>query len=73
MQVSADGGDNWEDLFAEPGNGSYQTSFTSYTLSLSNYAGTAILLRFNFDYTGGLFENSGYPLGWFFTDIVITN
>lgn len=73
VQVSADGGDNWEDLFAEPGNGSYQTSFTSYTLSLSNYAGTAILLRFNFDYTGGLFENSGYPLGWFFTDIVITN
>jgi hypothetical protein len=73
VQVSADGGANWKDLFTQAGNGSYETSLTPHTLSLSNYAGTTILLRFNFDFQGGSFYNSGFPLGWYFTGIVITN
>jgi hypothetical protein len=73
VQVSADGGANWNDLFTEPGNGSTETSFTPHTLSLSNYSGTTILLRFNFDFQSGNYYNAGSPIGWFFTGIVITN
>ena len=73
VQVSADGGANWSDLYAQPGDDSYETSFTPHTLSLSNYAGMTILVRFNFDFAGGTFYNSGSPIGWFFTDIVVTN
>ncbi len=73
VQVSADGGANWNDLYAQPGNDSYETSFTAHTLSLSNYAGMTILLRFNFDFEGGDYYNAGFPLGWYFTGIVITN
>lgn len=73
VQVSVDGGVNWNDLYAQAGNNSYETSFTSHTLSLSNYAGMTILLRFNFDFQGGDFDNGGSPIGWFFTDIVVTN
>jgi hypothetical protein len=73
VQVSADGGADWNDIFTQPGNGSYESSFTPHTLSLSNYAGMTILLRFNFDFQGGTYDNGGFPIGWFFTGIVITN
>ena len=73
VQVSTDGGGNWRDLYAQPGNGSYESSFTPHTLSLSNYAGAITLLRFNFDFQGGDFDNSGFPLGWYFTDVLVTN
>jgi hypothetical protein len=73
VQVSADSGANWNDLYTQPGTGSPESSFTPHTLSLSNYAGATILLRFNFDFEGGSFYNSGFPIGWFFTGIVITN
>jgi hypothetical protein len=73
VQVSADGGANWSDLYAQPGDDSYETSFTPHTLSLSNYAGMTILVRFNFDFAGGTFYISGSPIGWFLTDIVVTN
>ena len=73
VQVSADGGANWQDLYTQPGNNSYESSFNAHSLSLSNYAGMSVLLRFNFDFQGGNFYNSGSPIGWFFTDILITN
>lgn len=73
LQVSADSGANWTDLYTQAGNGSYENKFTPHSLSLSNYAGQTILLRFNFDFQGGSFYNSGTPLGWYFTDILITN
>ena len=73
VQVSADNGANWTDLYAQPGNGSYESSFTPHSLSLSHYAGMTILLRFNFDFQGGTYDSGGFPIGWFFTDILITN
>jgi hypothetical protein len=72
VQASTDGV-NWQDLYAQPGNGSYESSFTPHTLSLSNYAGMTTLLRFNFDFGGGSYESGGFPLGWYFTDILLTN
>ncbi|MBU6410294.1 MAG: hypothetical protein KGR98_07895, partial [Verrucomicrobia bacterium] len=73
VQVSADGGVNWSDLYTQAGNGSYETSFTPHSLSLANYAGKTISLRFNYDFQSGSYYNSGSPLGWYFTDILITN
>jgi hypothetical protein len=73
VQASTDGGVNWHDLYAQPGNGSYESVFTPHTLSLSNYAGATTLLRFNFDFGGGSYESGGSPLGWYFTDILLTN
>ncbi len=73
VQVSADGGANWTDLYARPGDDTPDSSLTNTTLSLSNYAGDTVLLRFNFDYQGGEYYDGGYPIGWFFTDILITN
>ncbi len=73
VQVSADGGANWTDIYTQAGNGSFESSFTPHTLSLSNYAGMTILLRFNFDFQGGTYDNGGFPLGWYFTDIALTN
>jgi hypothetical protein len=73
VQVSADSGANWTDLYAQAGDGSYETSFTGHSLSLSNYAGQTVLLRFNYDFEGGSYYTSGSPLGWYITDILLTN
>ncbi|HTR41224.1 MAG TPA: hypothetical protein VMH87_06375 [Pseudomonadales bacterium] len=75
VQISADGGANWIDLYARPGSasGSSDSAFTNIALSLSNYAGDTVLLRFNFDFQGGSYFDGGYPIGWFFTDVLITN
>ena len=73
VQISADGGANWTDLFTEPGNNSYESSFTPHTLSLASYAGQTVSLRFNFDFQGGSYDDGGFPIGWFFTGIVLTN
>src|ERR1035438_2160131 len=73
MQVPADNGANWTDLYAQAGSGSYVSSFTAHSLSLSNYAGQTVLLRFNYDFQGGSYYTSGSPLGWYITDILLTN
>ncbi len=75
VQVSYDGV-NWKDIFAESGNNSFTDStFTNRALSLSNYAGTPLLLRFNYDYQS---YTTYYPqidpfFGWCLENIVITN
>jgi hypothetical protein len=73
VQVSADNGANWTDLYTQAGNGSYESSFTPHTISLSNYAGATLLLRFNYDFQSGEYYDGGFPLGWYFTDVLITN
>jgi len=73
VQASTDGGETWTDLFTEPGNNSFESSFTPHVISLAGFAGMATLLRFNFDYQGGVYSSGGFPLGWYFTDIIITN
>lgn len=73
VQISADGGQSWHDVYAQPGNDSYESSFTPHSLSLSNYAGQSVIVRFNYDFQGGTFYNSGFPIGWFFTGVQIMN
>jgi hypothetical protein len=73
VQVSTDAGVSWQDLYTQAGNDSYEMSFTLHTLSLSNYAGMSTLLRFNYDIEPGQYDSGGFPLGWYFTDVLVTN
>jgi hypothetical protein len=78
VQVSADGGASWQDIYSQIGsNGSGESAFSTRSLSLSNYAATPVLLRFNYHYTGsGSFYyqiSTSPPSGWFFDNIVVTN
>ena len=73
VQISTNYGLNWRDVYTHFGNGSYESSFTSNSISLSNCAGMPTLLRFNYDVVNGQAYVSGFPIGWFFTGIVLTN
>ncbi|MGA3284827.1 MAG: hypothetical protein ABSD57_10270 [Verrucomicrobiota bacterium] len=75
VQISSDGGANWQDLFVEIGsNGSGESTFTSHSYSLSNYAGQLTLLRFNYAFTSGSYYTENDPrVGWCLENIVVTN
>ena len=80
VQVSTDGGTNWQDLFVEVGcnsGGQCETTFTPHTLSLSAFAGQQTLLRFDYQFLGGSFfpgqGQSGSEFGWCLENIVVTN
>jgi hypothetical protein len=73
-----DGGTTWQDIFVQPGLPDNQqpveSAFSQRTLSLSNYVGQAILLRFNYAYTGGEYWPYSDPgTGWDLENIVVTN
>jgi hypothetical protein len=82
VQVSSDG-INWQDLFAEagcnpPGTSSFsecESTFTPHSLSLSNYAGQAVLLRFNYDFLSPYeyFIGADPFLGWCVESLMLTN
>ena len=75
VQASTDGGGTWQDLFVEIGSGgSGESTFTPYSLSLSNYAGAPTLLRFNYSFTGGSYYPQSDPyVGWCLENILVTN
>jgi hypothetical protein len=81
VQVSTDGGANWQNLFAEAGcfdgKGSpsqCETTFTAHSYSLSNYVGQLTLVRFNYAFTGGSYFTGNDPVvGWCLENIVVTN
>ena len=80
VQVSADDGDVWQDVYSQTGSGgSGESSFTTRSLSLSSYAGTPVLLRFNYHFSAsgnGTFYGqtlTSPPVGWFLDNIVATN
>ena len=81
VQVSTDGGANWQNLFAKAGcfdgNGSpsqCETTFTAHSYSLSNYVGQLTLVRFNYAFTSGSYFTGNDPIvGWCLENIVVTN
>jgi hypothetical protein len=75
VQVSADGGLTWQDLFVEVGNNSQtDSSFVSHSLSLSNYVGHLTLVRFNYALTGSSYYPQNDPVvGWCLENVVVTN
>jgi hypothetical protein len=82
VQVSSDG-INWQDIFMEPGCNppgassfsQCESTFTPCSLSLSNFAGQAVLLRFNYDFLSpyDYFIGADSYLGWCVENIVLTN
>jgi len=84
VQVSTDGGLTWQDIYSQPGTNVLvpnETSFSTHTLSLSNYAGKPTSLQFNYhinvDPSSGSYSNippqSGFAIGWYLDNIVVTN
>lgn len=81
VQISTTDGLYWQELYSLAGAGTSaqtETNFSKHTLSLSNYAGQPLLLRFNFVFTNngdGYFSQTwtNPPVGWFLDDIVFTN
>jgi hypothetical protein len=77
LQISPDDGETWQNLYAEAGTGAPQSSYTRQNVSLSNYAGTPVLLRFDYHYVapGDYFFQTSVnpPVGWFIDNVLITN
>jgi len=75
VQVSADSGTTWQDIYTQVGTGgSGDASFTQHTLSLTSYTNKSVLLRFNYDFsTGSYFPQIDSYVGWCLENIVLTN
>jgi hypothetical protein len=80
VQMSTDAGATWQDIYSQAGTGnSGDATFTTHSLSLSNYAAKPTLLRFDYYFQTNA-NNSWFsqtftspPVGWFFDNIVVTN
>lgn len=74
-QVSKDGGASWTDLWSQPGTGEAgQRTFTPVSLSLSNYAGTEIQVRFLYALpTGAYYSDTDNNTGFFIDSISFTD
>jgi len=83
VQISTTGGLNWQNIYSQAGttnNAPVESTYHTHSLSLSNYAGQSVLLRFNFhlapDTNGNYFTYNpsiNPPSGWFIDNILITN
>jgi hypothetical protein len=75
VQISTDGGTDWQDIYTQVGsNGAGESAFTPHTISLSAYAGKNTLLRFNYDFSFGSYFTGADPyVGWCLENIVGTN
>jgi len=68
VDVSTDGGATWNSVWSQsPLPSESDTAFTPETVSLSQFAGQQIKLRFSLTYTGGEFACS--EPGWFFNNV----
>jgi hypothetical protein len=78
VQISIDNGNSWLDAYTQTGNNSglpVETAFNSRPISLSQYAGRMVTIRFRFDYVlGNSFYNQGDTgFGWYIDDISFSN
>jgi hypothetical protein len=75
VQVSIDNGINWVVVYNQDGNSDNpETTWKQRTVSLANYAGKAIRIRFVFEFVRGIYVSStDLNVGWLFDDIQFTN
>jgi hypothetical protein len=71
VQVSVDQSATWEEIYTQPGaDQPGETGFSLRSVSLSNFAGRPIQVRFLYDYTGGgFFPQITSGVGWYIDDI----
>jgi hypothetical protein len=69
--VSVNQGTSWEEIYSQPGaDQPGETSFRLRPVSLSNFAGRSIIVRFVYDYTGDtFFPQTSSGVGWYIDDI----
>lgn len=74
-QVSSNDGATWTTLWSQAGSGDAgEGHFKLVTVPLSSYAGTNILIRLFYEFTGGyayIATDTSPPVGWFIDDIQI--
>jgi len=76
VQLSADSGLSWHDIWTLAGDGAAgQLVFSLQSVSLAAYAGQRIQLRFNYNNAppGSIFPQVTVDVGWHIDDILITN
>jgi len=81
IQVSTNGGAGWQDVFSQVGLGDgttapIESSFVTRSFSLNAFVGRPLQLRFNYNYTSGLYyiyPQGSFPIGWYLDDTTITN
>jgi hypothetical protein len=74
VQISTNSGSSWQNVYSQTG-GSFETVFSTRTISLAAFAGQVMQLRFNYHYQNG---GSYYPqtsdyFGWYVDNVVFTN
>lgn len=79
VQVTTNTGTDWKDLYSRIGYDAADGAFTNHSLSLSNYAGMPVQIRFQYHYStsgNGVIYNqvlTSPPVGWFFDNVAVTN
>jgi uncharacterized protein YkwD len=75
VQISLDGGANWQDIYAQAGsNGPGESTFTLRTIGLASYAGRTLRLRLNYDLGFGSYYIDTFPgVGWYVDDLTLSN
>jgi hypothetical protein len=80
LEISLDEGATWNSIWSQPGITSdhgadnSEKTFIARSVSLTNYVGKLVMLRFNFDVDPeiGWFDQAGDSYGWYIDDITIT-
>jgi hypothetical protein len=80
LEISVDEGTTWTPLWSQAGvtqdhgADNSEKSFNARSVSLTNYFGKLVAVRFNFDVdpTVGWFDQSGDAYGWYIDDITVT-
>jgi len=76
VQISTDDGQSWKSIFEQAGNDSSgETSFSTKTLNLNEFANKTVQIRFMYYYEmGGMYYyQSSNAVGWYIDDIRFTN
>jgi hypothetical protein len=75
VDVSLDSGATWQSVFSEsPPSSEQDAAFGHKTVSLSQFAGHQIQLRFALTFTGGNWAICcGEPNGWYFDNVSLSN
>jgi len=72
VQVSADDGTSWQDVYVQAGlSNEGELSFTNRTVSLASFVDRPLLVRFLYHYAGGYYYYQA-DAGWFIDDLTFT-
>ncbi len=73
-QVSTDGGVTWQDVWTQAGtNGAGASTFSAQSVSLAQFAGEEIMVRFAYDASGSYYPETSAGVGLYVNDIQVTN